>query len=102
MDSPYWYIDKQYKKLVKDNQRKIKKKFKKKKKIKLLNTCLGLAGETGEVVDIIKKYMHNGELNKEHLIEELGDVEYYLQSLRNNLNISRDEVIRKNKEKLKG
>jgi len=45
----------------------------------LLHACLGLSGEVGEVVDIIKKHVAYGKgLDKGKLIEELGDVRHYL------------------------
>ena len=45
----------------------------------VLNGVLGLAGESGECCDIVKKNRFQGhELNKEHLIEELGDVMWYI------------------------
>ena len=41
---------------------------------------LGLAGESGEVADIIKKHLLHGKpLDRDHLKEELGDVLWYLQ-----------------------
>ena len=43
------------------------------------NASMGLVGEAGEVTDIIKKYAYQGhELEIEELIDELGDVMYYL------------------------
>ena len=45
----------------------------------LANVGLGLAGEAGEVADMIKKHLHHGHpLNREDFIEELGDVAWYL------------------------
>ena len=45
----------------------------------LSNVGLGLAGEAGEVADIIKKHLHQGHvLDKEKIAEELGDVAWYL------------------------
>ena len=45
----------------------------------LLNGVMGLCGESGEVIDIVKKHISQGHsLNKEKLIEELGDVAWYL------------------------
>jgi NTP pyrophosphatase (non-canonical NTP hydrolase) len=38
---------------------------------------LGLAGECGEVVELIKKLLRDGKLDTEHLCEELGDVAFY-------------------------
>lgn len=41
----------------------------------LLNGVMGLAGESGECVDMMKKYLFQGhELDKEHMAKELGDV----------------------------
>jgi NTP pyrophosphatase (non-canonical NTP hydrolase) len=49
---------------------------------KLSLGALGLAGETGEVVDLIKKFLHHGApLDKSKLIQELGDVRWYLEYL---------------------
>ena len=40
---------------------------------------MGLCGESGEAIDIVKKWLMQGhELDKEHLIRELGDAEWYL------------------------
>lgn len=45
----------------------------------LLNGVMGLAGESGEAVDLVKKYVfHDHELDKAHLAKELGDVAWYL------------------------
>ena len=45
----------------------------------LLNGVMGLCGESGECVDMIKKYRFQGhELDKAHLAKELGDVAWYL------------------------
>ena len=40
---------------------------------------MGLCGESGEAIDIVKKWMAQGhELDKEHLVKELGDIAWYL------------------------
>lgn len=68
----------------------------------ILNGALGLAGESGEVADIIKKYMFQGhELDKEKLIDELGDVCWYIAILAKGLNVELDEVLLHNVEKLR-
>ena len=38
---------------------------------------LGLAGETGEVMEILKKRVRDDFFDKKHLVKELGDVLYY-------------------------
>ncbi len=63
--------------------------------------ALGLAGEGGEVVDIIKKMaFHGNELDRSHLIEELGDNLWYFQLILNTYGITWDEVIDGNVDKL--
>ena len=45
------------------------------KKDVLINSVMGLCGESGEVIDIVKKWLAQGhELDRERLIKELGDV----------------------------
>lgn len=64
--------------------------------------CMGLAGETGEVIDLIKKSTFYGkELDKEKVKEELGDVMFYLVNLATALNISMDDILVENILKLK-
>jgi len=66
-----------------------------------LHNALGIAGEAGEVVDVIKKHvMYNKPLDIDLIIEELGDLEFYLEGLRQNIGISRDDVLLNNIDKL--
>ena len=47
--------------------------------LQLLNAALGLGGESGEVIDLIKKYaFHGKELDTVRIAEELGDVLWYI------------------------
>lgn len=69
--------------------------------MRLIHAALGLPGEVGEVVDIIKKHVFGGEeIDREHLREELGDKLWYFTLLLDELNISLDEVMRANVAKL--
>ena len=62
---------------------------------------MGLAGETGEVIDIIKKHLYyEKELDKNHITEELGDIMFYLVNLASALDISMVNVLEQNIEKL--
>ncbi len=73
-----------------------------KKKDLLINSAMGLCGESGEVIDLIKKHLFQGhELNKDDLIKELGDVAWYLAEAAYALDVSLDEICSKNIEKLK-
>ena len=45
----------------------------------LLNSALGLCGESGEVADLLKKYHFQGHnLDIDHVAKELGDIAWYL------------------------
>jgi len=63
--------------------------------------ALGIAGEAGEVTDIIKKtIIYNRELPRDKLIEEIGDLKFYIEGLKQYYQISNNEVIRANLTKL--
>lgn len=68
----------------------------------LLNMALGLTGESGEIVDQIKKFAYQGHtLDKKEMTEELGDVLWYLNNICNILEIEMEDVIRHNVDKLR-
>lgn len=68
----------------------------------LINSVMGLCGESGEAIDIVKKWMAQGhELDKEHLARELGDIAWYLAEAATALEIPLEDVLRANLEKLK-
>ncbi|MBQ8395837.1 MAG: nucleoside triphosphate pyrophosphohydrolase family protein, partial [Oscillospiraceae bacterium] len=49
------------------------------KKDVLIVGVMGLCGESGEAIDLVKKHIAQGhELDREHLLEELGDIAWYL------------------------
>ena len=67
----------------------------------LLNGVMGLCGESGEVIDILKKHLSQGhDLNRDKMIEELGDVAWYLAETAFALGVDLDTVLRKNLDKL--
>ena len=66
---------------------------------------LGLAGESGEVVEKIKKVIrdNNGVIDEQkrlEIVKELGDVLWYLSQLATELNLSLDDIASKNLQKL--
>jgi len=68
----------------------------------LMHAALGIAGEGGEVVDLIKKTTINGKpLDTIEMMKELGDLEWYLTLLRSVLGIDREVVLQMNIEKLR-
>ncbi len=67
----------------------------------LINGVMGLCGEAGEAIDLVKKHLSQGhELDKKALILELGDVAWYLAETAYALDVSLEEVFQKNIEKL--
>lgn len=72
------------------------------KKDVLINSVMGLCGESGEAIDIVKKHLHQGhELDKENLFKELGDIAWYLAEAAYALSTPLDEVLESNIAKLK-
>lgn len=68
----------------------------------LLNAVMGLNGEAGEVIDHVKKVCFQGhELDRAHLVEELGDVAWYLAVCAEALGVTLEEVLQRNIDKLK-
>ena len=69
----------------------------------LLTAALGLAGEGGEVVDLVKKVVYHGlplEEARPRFIKELGDVEWYRSLLKAVLDLSDSEILSANVTKL--
>lgn len=67
----------------------------------LLHAALGIAGEAGETVDIIKKSWAYGKpLNREELIKEVGDQLWYINLLIDTLGVTWGEVFAANVAKL--
>ena len=68
----------------------------------LLNGVMGLCGEAGECIDLVKKHLHQGHpLDTEKLCKELGDVAWYLAETAWALDIPLESILRGNLEKLK-
>ena len=71
---------------------------------RLTTAGVGLAAESGEFLEIVKKMVFQGKPwnddNREHLIIELGDVMWYVANACKALDISFDDVIRRNVTKL--
>ena len=67
----------------------------------LWHMASALCGEAGELFDAIKKsVIYEKDMDLENVVEELGDIEFYLQGLRASLEISRLETIANNILKL--
>lgn len=71
------------------------------KRMHLLHMAVGVCGEAGELLDAVKKAsIYNKELDRKNVVEELGDLEFYMEGLRSGLGITRHETLQGNVEKL--
>ena len=72
---------------------------------RLLTAAVGISAEGGEFMEIVKKMLFQGKPwnddNREHLIIELGDFMWYVMQACKALDVSLDDVIAGNVEKLK-
>ena len=67
----------------------------------LLNSALGLCGESGEVADLVKKHLFQGhDLDLDHVAKELGDISWYLAVGAYAIGLDLETIFRMNKEKL--
>ena len=71
---------------------------------RLTTAGVGLAAESGEFLEIVKKMVFQGKPwnddNREHLIIELGDIMWYVANACIALNVEFDDVVRGNVKKL--
>ena len=68
----------------------------------LLNGVMGLCGESGEAIDLVKKWMMQGpELDKAHLAKELGDIAWYLAETATAIGYDLETILQNNIDKLK-
>jgi NTP pyrophosphatase (non-canonical NTP hydrolase) len=68
----------------------------------LQNGVMGLCGEAGECIDIVKKHLFQGHtLDRDKLIDEAGDCLWYLAAVAAGLGISLGEIAEGNVEKLR-
>ena len=72
---------------------------------RLLTAAVGLSAEGGEFMEIVKKMVFQGKPwnddNREHLIIELGDAMWYVMQACSALDVSLEDVVAKNVDKLK-
>lgn len=80
---------------------KIAKRFQDKGTIRLIHAMIGMATESAEFQDMMKKHlMYGKEIDRTNLIEELGDLMWYVGLACSELGVSLDEVMARNNAKL--
>ena len=68
---------------------------------KLINGAMGLCGEAGEVIDLIKKWVYQGhDLDRQRIAVELGDTIWYAAEIAKGLGIPLETICKMNIEKL--
>lgn len=69
---------------------------------KITNGCIGLCGESGECIDLLKKHMYQGhDLDAVKLLDECSDVLWYVAELATGLGVSLETIARHNIDKLR-
>lgn len=67
----------------------------------LANFCMGLAGESGETIDMFKKSIFHGHpLDRDEVIKELGDVMWYVTAIASEIGIELNHIAISNVDKL--
>ena len=67
----------------------------------IVNACLGLSGEVGELNDMIKKWMFHGhDLSHDEVKKELGDCLWYIAMMCESFGFDLEEIAQKNINKL--
>ena len=66
-----------------------------------LHAALGVCGEAGELADAIKKqYIYGKQVNISNIIEELGDLKFFIQAVMNHYGLKEQYVLQVNANKL--
>lgn len=67
----------------------------------LLHMSIGISGEAGELLDAVKKkVIYRKPLDLENAVEELGDLEFYMEGIRQGLGVTREQCLEANFKKL--
>src|SRR5262249_12605893 len=70
--------------------------------VRLLHAMIGLCTESGEIQDQLKKHIFYGKpIDTTNLVEEMGDLFWYLGIMANTLGVSFEEIMAKNNAKLR-
>ncbi len=66
-----------------------------------LHMAVGVAGEGGELLDAVKRWaIYQKPIDRDNVVEELGDLEFFMAGLRLRMGITREETLEANVGKL--
>ena len=68
--------------------------------VSMLHMAIGIAGEASELLEAVMRFIMTGELDRENFIEELGDLEFYMEGIRKDAIVTRRETLNHNLDKL--
>lgn len=69
--------------------------------VDLWHGATGVCTEAGELLDAVKRHtIYEKPIDRVNVIEELGDLEFYMEQIRQRLGITREETLQGNMEKL--
>lgn len=69
--------------------------------LEILHGAIGLATESGEILDVMKKHIYYGKpIDTVNLAEEIGDVLWYVSLLLRNMGMTYEQVAQMNINKL--
>jgi len=67
----------------------------------MVHMAMGVSGEAGELLDAVKKtFAYNKPLDRANVLEELGDIIFYVQGMANIMGWDLYEIVEHNREKL--
>jgi NTP pyrophosphatase (non-canonical NTP hydrolase) len=70
-------------------------------KVNLWHAATGVVGEAGELIDAVKKHVvYNADFDLVNGVEEIGDIEFYLEQFRQAIGVDRDTPVVENMRKL--
>lgn len=68
----------------------------------MVHASMGIAGEAGEVIDAVKKtWIYGKPLDRENILEECGDLLFYISALLTQTGYTLDDAMNANMDKLK-
>lgn len=71
------------------------------RRLELCHSAMGVTGEAGELCDAIKKEaIYGKEQDRSNIVEELGDLHFYMQDIQNKYDITDYEILAQNAAKL--